>query len=56
MSRKVKKVWNFEKMTLGIGLEYSSQTLIFEVKLFLKPSREFSMHFTAMFEVSRISA
>ena len=39
--RKSEKCWDFEKMKLKIGLEYSDKTSCFELKLFQRPLTNF---------------
>ena len=47
---------NEEEMKLKMGLEYSNKTSFFELRLFSKASRNFSMDFANMFEVSEMFA
>ena len=50
------KIEIFERIKPEIGLEYSGKYLFFELKLFSKALRKFSIGFANMFNVSENSA
>ena len=49
--KKSEKSWDFEKMKLKIGLEYSDKTSFFEVKLSFQRLWNFFVEFTNKFKV-----